>query len=309
MKKENCETKTPFQINYVLVGILAAAIAWAGYITLEKQKVIKEKEVQYVTLTVEKDSLITEKDSVLSKLKAAEETIEKLESISLGDRFEIKKLKKEIRDILYKTDITQKELEKANALVDELKNTITNAIAENELLKSDNLKLVEEKVQLVEVNNQLSKVLDSTKEEKKKTDNLVELGSSLNVGDVIISGINSKGKSTDVTEKVVKLRLSFTVNTNRISSSGNKTFHFVFYNTKGVVIGNHGTVTTTDGELVCIGEKTIEYKTGETPKVVYDILINNITIPGVYKVSIYESGKLSGKGSIELKEKKILGFL
>lgn len=311
MKKENCETKTQKQINvnYVLMGVLALAVAYGGWITLQKQKVVTEKEVQYVTLTVAKDSLQAEKDSTLNELKKAEEAIDSLKTNNSQAKKEISNLKTKIRNLIYKNNVTAEDLNKARDLISALNAKIEVATEEYEKLKVANTQLTDDKNQLTIERNQLSKVLDSTREEKKKSDDLVQLGSTLSVSNVNVSGINSKGKVTDVTAKVTNLRITFTVNENKISPSGKKTVHLVFNTPLGNTVGNHNVISTEDGEIVCTGETTIDYTTGLVKDVSFDVSIDTLTIDGVYHIILYENGKKISQKSLGLKKKKILGFL
>lgn len=294
--------------DYVLFGLLAAAVIWAGVVTFQKSQVVKEKEIQYVELTTAKDSLQIQKDSTLNDLKVAEEKIDNLLTVNYQASQEMNRLKKQIRNLLYKGSVTVKELKKAKGLIEELNAKIIELVKENGELKSQNSQLQSDKNQLTIEKNQLSKVLDSTREEKKKSDDLVNLGSTLTVSNVTASGINRKGKTTSVAEKVTAVRLTFTVNENRISPSGNKTVHLVLHNPLGVTIGNHGVVSTEDGEIVCTGETVIDYSTGLTKNVSFDVPLEKLTVDGPYHLVLYENGMKISQKTLALKKKRILGF-
>lgn len=303
------ETKKKFEWVYVLIGGLVLAVGYSGWITLQRQQVIIEKETQYVTLTTQKDSLQTEKDSTLNDLKRAEEAIDNLMTVNAKSNEEMNRLKKQIRNLLYKDKVSKTEIAKAKSLISELNTKIAEIVKENGELKNANTKLTDDKNQLTVEKNQLSKVLDSTREEKKKSDDLVQLGSTLSVSNVVASGINRKGKVTSVAEKVVTLRITFTVNENKISPSGKKTVHLVLHNPLGTTVGNHGVVSTEDGEIVCTGETVIDYTTGLVKDVNFDIPLDKLTVDGLYHIVLYENGMKISQKTLALKKKKILGFL
>lgn len=295
--------------EYILGILLSLSVIYGFFVTVMKSKVMKESQVQYVIMRSQKDSLQADRDSTLFQLKKAEERIDNLSLINSDAGKELFKFKKEIRDLLYKNKITSKELSRAKTLIVQLNTRISDIIKENDELKVVNNKLADDKNQLTIERNQLTKVLDSTIDEKKKSDDLVELGSTLSVSNVIVSGINKKGKVTDVAEKVTVLRLKFTINENLISKSEKKTVHFVLIDPLGNTIGNHGVVSTKEGEVVCTAETTVDYSTGLVKDVVFDIPMEKLKTDGIYKAHIYEKGIKIGEKSVGLKKKKILGLL
>lgn len=294
--------------EYILAGLLAIAVVYGFIVTGSKTKIVKEKEVQYVSLTEKKDSIQSQRDFMLSQLKLAEDKIDNLTLINNKAGKQLYSMKKEIRNLLYKNKLTSKELSDAKVLIVNLNNKISEIVKENDELKVTNAKLTEDKTQLTVEKSELTKVLDSTIVQKKKSDDLVDLGSTLSVSNVAIYGINHKGKVTELAEKVVNFRLKFTINENRISQSEKKIVHFVLTNPLGNTVGNHGIVSTKDGDIVCTAETQVDYSTGLVKDVVFDIPMDKVKIDGTYKAYIYENGMKIGEKSVLFKKKKVLGL-
>lgn len=300
-------------LTSVLSGLLVVSVAFIIWQSNTSKTVIKEKEIQFIEIKDSKNQLEKEHYETLSKLKEAEIKLDNLNNSTVLSNSEIKNLKNKIKTILYKETITKKELETANVMIEELNVKISNYLKENDLLKQDNAKLVEDKTSLQMENNQLVKVLDSTRVEKQNADDVIDLGSTLSISNTLLQGLNSKGKKTDVAEKIQKLRFSFVVNENRISSNGVKTVYFVLINPIGkeVQIDSKSGILSTknEGEKIYTGKSELDYTTGLIKNVSFDVDMSKVLIDGVYKVLLYENGIKISDSRVAFRKKKILGFL
>jgi regulator of replication initiation timing len=297
----------------ILSGLLIISVAFITWQSNTNRTIIKEKEIQYVEIKESKDTLEKEHSETLSKLGEAEIKIDGLTNTNIQSDKEIKSLKSKIKNILYKEKVTGKELQTAKVLISELNVKITDYLKENDVLKQNNIKLTEEKTSLQMDKNQLVQVLDSTRVEKSKADDVIDLGSTLVISNISVQGFNVKGKKTDIAEKIHKLKFSFVINENRISSSGNKTIYFVLINPFGKEISIDGVSevlsTKQNGQKLFTGKKQLDYSQGLIQKAEFDVEMSKVFVDGVYKVQIYENGLLVGESRLALKKKKVLGFL
>jgi len=297
----------------ILSGLLIISVAFITWQSNTNRTIIKEKEIQYVEIKESKDTLEKEHSETLSKLEEAEIKIDGLTNTNIQSDKEIKSLKSKIKNILYKEKVTGKELQTAKVLISELNVKITDYLKENDVLKQNNIKLTEEKTSLQMDKNQLVQVLDSTRVEKSKADDVIDLGSTLVISNISVQGFNVKGKKTDIAEKIHKLKFSFVINENRISSSGKKTIYFVLINPFGKEISIDGVSevlsTKQNGQKLFTGKKQLDYSQGLIQKAEFDVEMSKVFVDGVYKVQIYENGLLVGESRLALKKKKVLGFL
>lgn len=296
----------------ILSGLLILSTAFISWQSNTNRTVIKEKEIQYVQIREAKDTLEKEHHETLFKLKDAEIQIENLTHTNIESDKEIKNLKNKIKNILFKEKVTEKELGDAKVLMTELNVKIGDYLKENDVLKQNNTKLSDENTVLQSDKTKLSQVLDSTKEEKVKADDVINLGSTLVISNIGIVGLNEKGKKTDVAEKIQKFNFSFTINENRITSSGKKVIYFVLLNPSGkeiTVDGKSGVLSTKKyGQKLYTGKTELDYTTGLVQKASFNVELSKL-VDGVYKTQIYENGIMIGESKIELKKKKILGIL
>lgn len=304
-------------VNYKLLsvvfgGFLAVSIAYIVFSTNKSNTVIKEKEIQYVEVVNTKNELEIEHQSTLKKLGDAELRIDTLSELKLSSSKEIMSLKKKVKSILYKSNLTKEELTTAKGLIVELNTKIEDRIKENEILKSNNVKLTEDNTNLQMEKNQLVKVLDSTRVEKEHADDVIDLGSTLSISNLLVEGLNIKGKKTDVVEKVHKMKFSFTINENRISSNGVKTVYFILLTPIGKEVkleGKSGILSTKkDGEKIYTSSSSLDYTTGLIKKANFEVELSKMFMDGIYKVQVYENGFMVGESKVFFKKKKLLGL-
>lgn len=300
-------------LTSVLAGLLVVSVAFIVWQSNTSKTIIKEKEIQYVEIKDSKDVLEKEHMETLSQLKNAELKIDNLKNTNVVSDKQIKNLKNKIKDILYKDKVTKKELETAKSLIGELNTKITDYLKENDVLKQNNTKLTEDNTTLQMEKNQLVKVLDSTRVEKQIADEVIDLGSTLSISNITVEGYNLKGKKTEVIEKVHKLRFSFVVNENRISTSGKKVVYFVLVNPIGKEVkieGKSGILSTkNEGEKIFTAKSELDYTTGLIQKTNFDVEMSKLFMDGVYKVLVYENGLKIGDSRVAFKKKRLLGFL
>ena len=296
----------------VLAGLLVVSVAYIVWMNNSSKTVIKEKEIQYVQVLDSKNELEKDHLLTLNQLKEAETKIDNLTNTTILSDKEIKGLKNKIKNILYKEKVTKKEIETAQALIVELNNKVIEFVKENEILKQNNVKLTENNTTLQMENNQLVKVLDSTRVEKKNADDVIDLGSTLSISNLSLQGLNSKGKKTDVAEKIHKVKFSFVINENRISSSGVKTVYFVLLNPIGKEIkieGKSGILSTKkDGEKIFTSSTNLDYTTGLIKTANFEVEMSKVFMDGVYKVQVYENGLMIGESKVVFRKKKIFGL-
>jgi regulator of replication initiation timing len=296
----------------VLAGLLVVSVAYIVWLNNSSKTVIKEKEIQYVQVLDSKNELEKDHLLTLNQLKEAETKIDNLTNTTILSDKEIKGLKNKIKNILYKEKVTKKEIETAQALIVELNNKVIEFVKENEILKQNNVKLTENNTTLQMENNQLVKVLDSTRVEKKNADDVIDLGSTLSISNLSLQGLNSKGKKTDVAEKIHKVKFSFVINENRISSSGVKTVYFVLLNPIGKEIkieGKSGILSTKkDGEKIFTSSTNLDYTTGLIKTANFEVEMSKVFMDGVYKVQVYENGLMIGESKVVFRKKKIFGL-
>lgn len=306
------ETK-PQSKNYknAIIGALAVAlVATGGYLAYDKTnatKTIDQQKVQIASVTTEKSELQSSFDASLARLDSMETVTTGLNSQLEEKNKEIAKAKDEIRSILNKRNATSAELAKAKTLIASLNGKITSMEQEIAKLTEDNRILGEEKMALTADKEKLTQDLTTTTTIKQELEKKVDVASTLNASNIVITPINVKSngkeKVSTTAKRVDKFVVSFDV-MNRIAQTG-KTDIYV------LVIGPDGQAINTGSETFNIREEGDKPFTAKVPVDLETAKVKNVEfafVPGSsfkqgnYTVMIYQNGFLIGQGTRELKK-------
>jgi TolA-binding protein len=220
---------------------------------------------------------------------------------------EIAKVKLEIRSILNKKNATAAELGRAKTLIASLNEKITSMEADIAQLKQDNQLLTNDNVVLKQDKETLTKDLVATKEVKQTLEKKVDIASTLNASNIVITPINIKSngkeKVSTTAKRVDKFVVSFDVD-NRIIQSGSTDVYVVVLGPDGKAI-NTGAETFTTREEVAMAftaKMPVDLETAKKKNVEFAFVPGTNFMQGNYTVQIYQNGFLIGQGTRELKK-------
>jgi myosin heavy subunit len=267
-------------------------------------------------LTVQKTELETEFKSLNDTLETKRLEIETLiesgniqDSTILAQRDELEAKQQEIQRMLASGKMTKNELAKAKkmiaqyeASIAELQKRVEELTAKNQQLTNENQQLSTDLSAQKEVNETMSK--DLAVKSKK-----VELGSLLQPRNIVVEGVEKKKNGKEVVVKRVKstqsLRVTFETGENKVLEPGNLSLYLRIMNPKGETISvtdqGSGSFTLSESGETMQFTKKADFDWSQTNKKIVVYWGQNIKDAGTYKVEIYQSGYLIGKGSVELK--------
>jgi hypothetical protein len=230
-----------------------------------------------------------------------------LESQLTEKNNEIAKVKSEIRSILNKKNATASELSRAKTLIASLNDKITSLETDIATLKQENQLLANDNVVLKQEKEVLTQNLTATTEIKQNLEKTVDIASTLNASNIVITPINVKNngkeKVSTTAKRVDKFLVSFDVD-NRIIQSGSTDVFVVVLGPDGKAI-NTGTetfTTRTDGALAFTAKVPVDLETAKKKNVEFAFIPGNNFMQGNYTVQIYQNGFLIGQGTKELKK-------
>ena len=299
--------------NYknAIIGVLAAGlIAVSGYLIYAKSdssQTIQQQETTIAKVSDEKSDVQANFDASLARLDSMSTLNTGLQGQLTEKNNEIAKVKLEIRNILNKKNATASELGRAKTLIASLNEKISSMeqdvarlTQENQLLTNDNVVLKQEK----EV---LTQNLTATTEVKQSLEKKVDIASTLNASNIVITPINvkksGKEKVSTTAKRVDKFVVSFDVD-NRIIQSGSTDVYVVVLGPDGKAI-NTGTETFTtreEGALAFTAKMPVDLETAKKKNVEFAFIPGTNFVQGNYTVQIYQNGFLIGKGTRELKK-------
>jgi hypothetical protein len=305
----------PKNKNYknAIIGVLAVAlVATGGFLAYDrsnKTAKIGQQEVQIATITTEKSNLQSSFDASLARLDSMGTVANNLNTELTAKNSEITKAKEEIRVILNKKNATAAELGRAKKLIASLNEKISSMETEIAKLTEDNKVLNEEKVVLTADKEKLTQDLTTTTGIKMELEKKVDVASTLNASNIVITPVNVKKngreKVSTVAKRVDKMVVSFDV-ANRIIQPGSTDLYVLVIGPDGQAITTGpatGSFTTReDGEKTYTAKVPVDLETAKTKNVAFSFEPGSNFQTGSYKIQIYQNGFLIGQGTKELKK-------
>jgi predicted RNase H-like nuclease (RuvC/YqgF family) len=304
---ENQKSNKGVYIAAIVVLLLLNGVL--GYLLYVNNSEKKDLEVAKQELDNQYQGVLTELEARKAELEQYKGKNAELDSIIAARQAEIDKYKGEIEGLLRKGKITASELSKARQLIEKLK-------AENKELQGKVEELTKANEMLTQENQQLGKSLEEEKktkeaiaQEKENLSKKVALGSLLKLNNLKVTGVNikSNGKEDETTKlkKVDKLKISFETGENKIAEKGSLKLYVRVINPKGETIAvrdqGSGTLKLADSGDDVQYSRVADVDYQQTNKKVTVDWSSNINLEGTYKVEIYQSGYLIGKGEVKLK--------
>ncbi len=309
--------------NLLTAGLLVALLGTWGYILYDKNQV-KEKDIkqdtQLAAANSEKDELQKELEDATSrydaiKTSSADMTHSKDSIVTLRDN-EIAEKRAKIQQLLSKVNASQAEMAQAKSLIASLNDDIRGYKSTIEKLEGEKIVLIQEKESVVKERDVARKETDDAKTVIKEKEDVIDIGSTLHASNFEISGINEKRsgkeKTTSTAKKVDKLRITFDLDENRITTSGIKSIYICITDPKGnpvtVEALGSGTFKTRNGEEKLFTQKIdANYIQGERQSLKVDWKQNSDFEKGDYKIEVFNNGFKIGEGVRTLKKGGLFG--
>jgi hypothetical protein len=304
--------------NILTGALLVALLGTWGYIIWDKNKTketIQLKDSQLTTSNTEKDELRKELDDAtmrydMIKTSSADMSHSKDSVITQRDR-DIAEKRVKIQQLLTKVNATTAEIAQAKTLIASLNEDITGYKTQIETLQGEKLVLTQEKETVTKERDVARQETEAAKTVIKEKEDVIDIGSTLHASNFAILGINErrsgKEKTTTTAKRVDKLRISFDLDENRITQSGNKTIYICITDPKGnpvtVEALGSGTFKTRDGADKLFTQRVeVNYVQGQRQSINVDWKQNSNFETGDYKIEVYNNGFKIGEGVRSLKK-------
>jgi hypothetical protein len=299
----------------ILTAILVIALlgTW-GYIIFDKNKTREEKQdltSQIVNSDSAKNELQRELDDAALRLDALKTSNVRADSLLKTKDKDIEDLQSRVRSIINNKNATAAQLAEARRLIAQLKGNIEMYTAQIDSLTMANTQLTEANRVVTQQRDVVQKNYDSANRVIKEKENVIDVGSTLHASNFSIEGIKEKSsgkqKVTTTAKRVDKLKISFTIDENRITPSGPKDIYICITAPDGSPVSvdalGSGTFTTRDGIQKPFTKKLqINYVQGEKQPVNVEWSQNSAFQTGNYRIEIYNNGFKIGEGIRSLKK-------
>lgn len=245
-----------------------------------------EMENEYENFARQYNEMITQvnNDSLMAQLEReqqrTQELLEELRQTKSNDAAEITRLKKELATM-------RQVLKSFVAEIDSLNRLNTQLMGENENLRQQQA--------------QQRQQINTLAEEKESLTDKVAIASQLDATAISVSALNKRGREAKKTKDVKRFQISFNISRNVTAAAGNKTIYVRILKPTNEVLSGGGTFAYENRNLEYSIRKDIEYNGEETPVTVY-WEVNEMLLPGQYKVQIFADGNNIGGGSISFEK-------
>ena len=296
--------------NAIIGGLSVVLVSLGGYMYYDKTnstKTIQQQETKIATVIDEKSNVQASFDASLARLDSMATVTTGLQGQLADKNSEIAKDKEEIRKILNNKNATVKELAKAKTLIAGLNEKIAGMEQEVARLTTENQTLTQDKVVLIADKEKLTQDLTVTTTQKVELEKKVDVASTLNASNIVITPYNVKRngreKVSSTAKRVDKLVVSFDV-ANRIAQPGTTDVYVVVMGPDGKALSTSTEMFTTreEGDKSFTAKLPVELETAKTKNVAFTFAPGTNFQQGSYKIQIYQNGFLIGEGTRELKK-------
>jgi hypothetical protein len=316
---EGKSTKSKAGRNILTAVLVIALLATWGYIIFDKNKTRQEKQdltTQIVNSDSAKNELQRELDDAALRLDALKTSNVKADSLLKTKDKDIEALQAKVRAIIHDKNATQGQLAEARRLIAQLKGNIETYTAQIDSLTVANAQLTENNRVVTQQRDAVQKNYDSANVVIKQKEDVIDVGSTLHASDFKIEGVkekkSGKEKVTSNAKRVDKLKITFTLDENRITQSGMKDIYVCITSPDGKPVSvealGSGTFTTRENEQKAFTKKIqVNYVQGQKQPVSVEWSQNSKFQTGAYKVAIYNNGFKIGNGVVTLKKGGLFG--
>jgi predicted RNase H-like nuclease (RuvC/YqgF family) len=307
--EENNQSSGSKRIYLAIIALLLLINGVAGYLLYVENNKKKIEIDQNDKQKVEIKGLTQQLDSSTQQLESMKGQNVELDSIIRDRQAVIDKTKAELEAAARRGNLTASEVRKYKELAAkyesdnaELQKKIQELTAKNQELTAKNLEVTHN----LEVEKNTTASLS---EDKKNLSKKVELGSLLHLQSLTVTGEKKKKNGKEVAQKSAKktdfIKISFETGDNKVLEKGTVSLYIRIINPKGETIAladqGSGTTKLADGGGDVQYSRQIDLDWDQTSQKKSIEWSQNIKEPGTYKVEVYQSGYLVGKGSVDLK--------
>jgi hypothetical protein len=317
-KEQSLTTNQPEKKNNVrgiiTWGLLAALLGTWGYIIWDKNKtseLVGQKDTVIESTTSQRDELQKELEDATSRYDELKTTNAQKDSTITNKDREIAEKQMRIKSLLSKQGATAAEYAEAKRLIGSLNTSIESYKTQIETLQGEKVVLQQEKEVVTKERDVAKQETEVAKTVIKEKEDLLDVGSTLHASNFSIMGINEKRngkeKATTTAKRVDKFRISFDLDENRISQSGNKDIYVCITAPDGKPVAvealGSGSFKTREGEEKLFTQRMdVNYTQGQRQTLSFDWKQNSSFDVGNYKIEVYHNGFKIGNGTLTLKK-------
>lgn len=286
-KKKDVTTK----ILIALVSIMVVAIGIMGYMLHDLSKRNNQIVVQNQDITVEKDNLKVELNTLYDDYSNLETSNDSLNAEIEREKEHIKTLIEELDNMKNYSYSVQQKYEKELA---SLRNIMRHYVFQIDSLDQLNKHLIAENIQIKDDHDRIVGEMDEVVEMNDELESTIEMASVIKTSNIQTSFLNKRGKDTDKSSRIVKVKVSFNLVANDLAESGSRRVYLRIIRPDGFAMTQGQTFTYREKQIACSAYRDIIYNNQDLPVVIYYDVTETVTL-GKYTVEIYMDNEKIGQ--------------
>ncbi|MBF02964.1 MAG: hypothetical protein CMP76_06675 [Flavobacterium sp.] len=294
---ENTNTKSNSGLKAAIVVLALLLLGSIGYIyklTADNKKQVTE--------------LSTEKAALEDDIKARIAELEAMSGENTALKGDIDAQKEEMTKLLEELEKSKGDVQAMARYKNEyfrLKREMDNLVAENKLLKEQNVTLTDSLVTTTTALEENRKFTDTLLVQNNNMTKTIEKASKLAVLNLNVLAVKerSSGKQVETTKasRADKLKISFVIAENQIASSGDRKYYVQVMDTKGNILGEKKTIPMGEDQTLTYSFITTVKYENKSVQVTEELAGDNFEA-GTYFVNVFsEKGENVSKTSFVLK--------
>lgn len=297
------------KIYLAIIALLLLINGVAGYLLFNENKQKEEKIQEVQKKDTEFKDLSQQFDAAKQELESMKGKNAELDSIVNARQAAIEKVQSELRAAQSRGNLTAAEVKKYKDLLAKMESDNADLQKKIQELTSKNEELTAKNLEVTKSLEAEKSTTAALSEDKKNLSKKVELGSLLQLQNLKIEGEHKRKSGKEVAKtsakKIDYLKITFETGENKVLEKGPLALYVRIINPKGETMAvadqGSGTLKLADGGGDVQYSKKVELDWDQTSKKISMDWSENIKVPGTFKVEVYQSGYLVGKGSVDLK--------
>ncbi len=293
-KKKDVTTK----ILIALVSVMIVAIGVMGYMLHDLSKrnnlvVGKNQEV-----TIEKDNLKAELNTLYDDYSGLETSNDSLNAEIEKEKEHIQTLIQELENVQNYSYSIQQKYEKE---LTSLKTIMRHYVYQIDSLDQMNKQLIAENIQIKDDHNRIKNEMDEVVEKNDELETTIETASIIKSSNINVEFLNRRGKSTQKSNRIAKIKVSFNLVENDLAESGPRRVYLRIIRPDGFAMTKGQTFEYREKQMACSAYRDIIYNNQDLAVVIYYDVIESITV-GKYIVELYMDKEKIGQSFFSIEK-------
>lgn len=289
--KQKKDNTTKVLIGIISILVLAVGVmAWMLYDLSNQKEVLVEKRQE---VTLERNVLKQELEFLLDDYEMLDTKNDSLNAAIAAEKEYIKELIEELSNVKnYNYQIQRKYEQELSSL----RQIMRHYVFQIDSLDQLNKRLIAENIEIRGDRERIIGELDEVVHRYDELELIVEGASIVRAGRVEFEFLNRRGRSTDRSRRVEKIKTSFTLQANDLAASGPRRIYKRIIRPDGFPYTDGQTLEYREQRVPYTAHRDIIYENQELPvSIFYDL--TETPILGKYDVELYMDGEIIGQGS------------